>query len=37
MTIEKAGTKGALQIETVAQDGMIVIENVYYYPSAERA
>ena len=30
VTIEKAG-KGALQIETIAQDGMIVIDNVYYY------
>lgn len=36
MTIEKAG-HGALQVETVAQDGMIVIENVYYFPNAELA
>ncbi|SLM37008.1 Mitochondrial glycoprotein [Lasallia pustulata] len=36
VTIEKAG-HGALQVETVAQDGMIVIENVYYFPNAELA
>lgn len=36
VTIEKAG-QGALQIETVAQDGMIVIDNVYYFPNAELA
>ena len=36
VTIEKAGTNGALQVETIAQDGMIVIENVYYYPTADR-
>lgn len=30
VTIEKAG-KGALQLETVANDGMISIENVYHY------
>ncbi|KAI9877457.1 MAG: hypothetical protein M1830_003841 [Pleopsidium flavum] len=36
VTIEKAG-KGAVQIETVAQDGMIAIDNVYYFPDAELA
>ncbi|KAI9816492.1 MAG: hypothetical protein M1827_001624 [Pycnora praestabilis] len=36
VTVEKAG-KGAMQIETIAQDGMIVIENVYYFPNAEMA
>ena len=34
--IEKAG-KGTLQIETTAQDGEIVIENVYYFKDAELA
>lgn len=34
--VEKAG-KGALAVETVAQDGMIVIENVYYYKDAAHA
>lgn len=34
--IEKAG-KGALAVETVAQDGMIVIDNVYYYKDASFA
>ncbi|KAI9723685.1 MAG: hypothetical protein M1812_000985 [Candelaria pacifica] len=36
VTVNKAG-QGALQIETVAQDGMIVIDNVYYYPNPELA
>jgi len=36
VVVEKAG-KGALAIETVAQDGMIVIENVYYYKDAAHA
>lgn len=36
VTIEKAG-KGAVQIETVAQDGMISIDNVYYFPDGELA
>lgn len=36
VTISKPG-KGAVQIVTNAQDGMIVIENVYYYPKAEIA
>ncbi|KAH8595243.1 mitochondrial glycoprotein [Bisporella sp. PMI_857] len=36
VVIEKAG-KGALAVETVAQDGMIVIENVYYYKDASHA
>ena len=34
--IDKVG-QGALQIETVVQDGMVVIDNVYYLPSAELA
>lgn len=34
--IEKAG-KGAMAIETVAQDGMIVIDNVYHYTDAKLA
>ena len=36
VTISKPG-KGAMQIVTNAQDGVIVIENVYYYPKAELA
>ena len=28
---------GALQLETVAQDGLIDIENVYYFPTADLA
>ncbi len=36
VTIEKAG-KGALQLDTVANDGMVSIENVYYYPDASLA
>lgn len=36
ITIEKAG-KGALQIETIAQDGEIVIENVNYFSKAKLA
>ena len=36
VTITKPG-KGAIQIATNAQDGIIVIENVYYYPKAELA
>jgi len=36
VTIEKPG-KGALAVETVAQDGMIVIDNVYYYTDASHA
>lgn len=34
--IEKVG-KGTLQIETTAQDGEIVIDNVYYFQNAELA
>ncbi|KAL8695392.1 MAG: hypothetical protein Q9218_000151 [Villophora microphyllina] len=34
VSIEKAG-KGTLQLEVVAQDGAIVIENVYYYSNPE--
>ena len=37
VTIEKPNVKGALQIETVSQDGMVVIENVYYFPKADLA
>lgn len=36
VTVEKAG-KGALMIETTAQDGEIMIENVYYYSKPELA
>ena len=36
VTISKPG-KGAVQIATNAQDGIIVIENVYYYPKTEIA
>jgi complement component 1 Q subcomponent-binding protein, mitochondrial len=36
IVIEKPG-KGALAVETVAQDGMIVIDNVYFYPDASYA
>ena len=34
--VEKAG-KGALMVETTAQDGEIMIENVYYYSKPELA
>lgn len=34
--IEKKG-KGTLQIETTAQDGEVVIDNVYYFANAELA
>ncbi|KAL8862439.1 MAG: hypothetical protein Q9178_000936 [Gyalolechia marmorata] len=34
--IEKAG-KGALQMEVMAQDGEVLIENVYYFQKAELA
>ncbi|KAI9779108.1 MAG: hypothetical protein M1816_003752 [Peltula sp. TS41687] len=37
VTVTKKGKKGALQIETIAQDGAIVIDNVYYYPDAKLA
>jgi len=36
VVIEKPG-KGALAVETVAQDGQIVIDNVYYYTDANLA
>lgn len=36
VTIEKPG-KGCMQIETIAEDGMIQIENVYYYQNRELA
>src|SRR5690554_6820204 len=34
--IEKAN-KGALAVETIAQDGQIIIDNVYYYKDAALA
>lgn len=34
--IEKPG-KGAMQVETIVQDGEIVIDNVNYFPKAELA
>ena len=34
--VEKPG-KGALAVETVAQDGMVVIDNVFYYTDASHA
>ena len=37
VTIEKPGDKGAIQFEAVAQDGQVVIENVYYFPKKELA
>jgi len=37
ITIEKDGATGALQVETVAQDGVINIENVYYFKQSELA
>ena len=37
ITIEKQGVKGAMQVESIAQDGMIMIENVYYFPKSEFA
>ena len=36
VVIEKPG-KGALAVECIAQDGMIVIENTYYYANSEHA
>lgn len=33
VTVERAN-KGALQIEAIAQDGLIVIDNVYYYKNS---
>jgi len=36
VVVEKPG-KGALAIECIAQDGMIVIENTYYYANAAHA
>jgi complement component 1 Q subcomponent-binding protein len=36
VVIEKNG-KGALRVETVAQDGVIVIDNVYFYQDAASA
>ena len=34
--IEKQG-KGAMLVETVAQDGLITIDNIHYYPDAKAA
>jgi len=34
--VEKPG-KGALAVESVVQDGMLVIDNVYYYTDASHA
>ncbi|MCJ1322286.1 hypothetical protein MMC15_007634 [Xylographa vitiligo] len=31
ITIQKPNSKGAFQVEATAQDGMIVVENVYYF------
>ncbi|KAF3926775.1 hypothetical protein ABW21_db0208753 [Orbilia brochopaga] len=36
ITIEKSAS-GALQVEAIAQDGMIIVENVHYHPSVELA
>ncbi|KAJ6256572.1 hypothetical protein Dda_8436 [Drechslerella dactyloides] len=36
ITIEKSKS-GALQVEAIAQDGMIIVENVHYHPSVELA
>lgn len=36
MNVEKPG-KGTLQLEMVAQDGNITMENVYYFEKAELA
>jgi len=36
IVIEKRG-KGALAVETVAQDGQIIIDNVFFYPDAAHA
>jgi complement component 1 Q subcomponent-binding protein len=37
ITIEKPGVPGAMQVESIAQDGMIVIENVYFFKKGEYA
>ncbi|KAH8819539.1 mitochondrial glycoprotein [Xylogone sp. PMI_703] len=36
IVIEKSG-KGALSVEAVAQDGMIIVDNVYYYTDPAHA
>jgi len=36
IVVEKPG-KGALAVESVVQDGMVVIDNVYYYTDASHA
>jgi complement component 1 Q subcomponent-binding protein len=36
IVIEKPG-RGALAVESVVQDGMVVIDNIYHYPTAELA
>ena len=37
ITIEKPNSKGAFQVEAIAQDGMIVVENVYYFSQGSLA
>ncbi|MCJ1471667.1 hypothetical protein MMC13_000307 [Lambiella insularis] len=37
ITIQKPGTSGAFQVEAIAQDGSIVVENVYFYGKSEHA
>lgn len=37
ITIEKPGSSGAFQVEAIAQDGMIVIENVYFFNQGKYA
>jgi complement component 1 Q subcomponent-binding protein, mitochondrial len=36
IVVEKPG-KGALAIESIAQDGMIIIDNAYFYADAQHA
>ena len=37
VTIKKDGIKGVMHLETIARDGVIIIENVHYFPKAELA
>ena len=37
ITIKKQGVKGVMHLETIARDGVIIIENVHYFPKAELA
>ncbi|KAI9735986.1 MAG: hypothetical protein M1834_001452 [Cirrosporium novae-zelandiae] len=37
ITIEKAGKEGVIQVETLAHDGLIDIDNIYYWPDAKIA